>query len=176
VCEVELPGPKEERAGDGARARGYGCGRGGRCAPCRSGRPMAGSWGPGVLDIEAASCSSSSPCGRCANWRFQWAARVVLQLNSDEEVGSESSRAFDGKERRAQQGGAGSRAGHGAGGQAQNGAQGRGRFLPFEYADGPRTRAWTFRRAPARWWNWRGRSAASPGSSTWSAASPSIRG
>ncbi len=64
-----------------------------RTMPFRRGRWPA--VGAGRAGYESrASRSSFSRCGRCANWRFRWAAKVLLQLNSDEEVGSQSSRAL----------------------------------------------------------------------------------
>ena len=85
-------------------------------------------WGPGVLDMKAGIAFFLFAVQALRELDIRSASKVLLQLNPDEEVGSEASRALTEKNARAQQGGAGAGAGHRADGQVEDGAQRRGRF------------------------------------------------
>ncbi len=85
-------------------------------------------WGPGVLDMKSGMAFFVFACAALRELDIcPCPASVLLQVNADEEVGSESSRALTEKNAPREQGCAGAGAGHGADGQAQDGAQRRGR-------------------------------------------------
>ena len=85
-------------------------------------------WGPGVLDMKAGIVFFLFAVRALRELDIAAGSKVLLQLNPDEEVGSERFARAHGEERGAQQGGAGAGAGHRTDGQVEDGAQRRGRF------------------------------------------------
>ena len=69
-------------------------------------------WGPGVLDMKAGIAFFLFAVRALRELDIPARSKVLLQVNSDEEVGSEVVARADGEERGAEQGGAGAGAGH----------------------------------------------------------------
>ena len=97
-CEFNLPGAKAT-----ARFWRWGiptpCGRSARCRPCRSGEAEGRLWGPGVLDMKSGIVFFLFAMRALRELDIPVRAQIVLQVNSDEEVGSESSRRLPKRQR-----------------------------------------------------------------------------
>jgi glutamate carboxypeptidase len=93
VCEVELPGPKKS-------GQVMALGHADTVWPVGTLRTMpfrqadGRLWGPGVLDMKAGIVFFIFAVRALRELEIPVGSKVVLQLNSDEEVGSESSRAL----------------------------------------------------------------------------------
>ena len=90
-CEFLLPGSKEDRADTRAGAFGYGVAA--RHSPHDALPAGAGRlWGPGVFDMKAGLVFFIFAMRALREQDLPVARKVVLQVNSDEEIGSPSSR------------------------------------------------------------------------------------
>ena len=88
-------------------------------------------WGPGVLDMKGGLPFFVYAMRALRDLDMPVAPKVLLQLNSDEEVGSESSRALTEEERATERRRAGPRARHRTRRQAEDRAQGRSATTRF---------------------------------------------
>ena len=97
-------------------------------ARCRFGERAGRLWGPGVLDMKSGIAFFLFAMQALRELEIPVARSVVLQVNSDEEVGSESSRALTEEAARSKRRRAGAGARHGSRGKTQDRAQRRRRL------------------------------------------------
>ena len=128
-------------------------------------------WGPGVLDMKAGIAFFIFAAQALRELEIPAPSKVLLQLNSDEEVGSESSRPLTEKNAAASKAVLVLEPGTGLAGKLKTARKGVG-ALRWRCAGRRRTRGWISPPARAPFWSWRGKSTTSPGSPIRRAASP----
>ena len=94
LCEMTLPGARRKAARCWRWATPTRFGPWARCAACRSAQADGRLWGPGVLDMKAGIAFFIFAVQALRDLGIPAPSKVLLQINSDEEVGSESSRAL----------------------------------------------------------------------------------